>query len=152
MADVVDRATRSRMMSGIRGRDTRPEKAVRSFLHRAGFRFRLHVRDLPGRPDIVLPSHRVAIFVHGCFWHRHSNCRYAVTPGSRLNFWTEKFEANVQRDRKNIEALMESGWRVLLIWECALPRGRATYPELQQLVAEWISEADGSAELSAGRS
>ena len=99
MTDVVDRATRSRMMSGIRGRDTKPEKQVRSFLHRAGLRFRLHA-SLPGKPDLVFPKHGAVVFVHGCFWHRHAGCRYATTPSSNVDFWQAKFDANVARDKR----------------------------------------------------
>jgi len=117
--DVVDRATRSRMMSGIRGKDTKPELAVRSFLHRAGLRFRLHAR-LPGKPDLVLPRYRTVVFVHGCFWHRHEGCRYATTPASNAGFWQEKFAANVQRDARVKRQLEEAGWQVETVWACQL--------------------------------
>jgi DNA mismatch endonuclease (patch repair protein) len=119
MADVVDRATRSRMMSGIRGKNTRPELVVRSFLHRQGLRFRLHV-NLPGKPDLVFPRHRTALFVHGCFWHRHAGCRYATTPTSNAGFWRKKFQANVIRDEKVKKELRAAGWRVRVIWSCQL--------------------------------
>jgi DNA mismatch endonuclease (patch repair protein) len=119
MTDVVDRATRSRMMSGIRGRDTKPEKQVRSFLHRAGLRFRLHA-SLPGKPDLVFPKHRAVAFVHGCFWHRHAGCRYATTPSSNVDFWQAKFDANVARDKRVTRQLRKAGWRVLVVWECQL--------------------------------
>lgn len=115
--DVVDAATRSRMMAGIRGRDTKPELIVRSYLHRAGLRFRLHAK-LPGKPDLVLPKHRAAVFVHGCFWHRHEGCRYATTPVNNAAFWQEKFAANVRRDAKVKQRLEELGWRLLVIWSC----------------------------------
>jgi DNA mismatch endonuclease, patch repair protein len=105
-------------MSRIRSKDTVPEKTVRSVLHKMGFRFRLHRKDLPGRPDIVLPKHRLAIFVHGCFWHRHPNCKYAYTPKSRLSFWRRKFAENRARDRRNAVAVRHAGWRVLILWEC----------------------------------
>ena len=121
--DVVDRATRSRMMSGIRGKDTKPELIVRSFLHRAGLRFRLHAK-LPGKPDLVLPKHRAAVFVHGCFWHRHEGCRYATTPANNAAAWQEKFAANVRRDAKVRQQLEELGWRVLVIWSCELDERR----------------------------
>lgn len=117
--DVVDRATRSRMMSGIRGKDTKPELMVRSFLHRAGLRFRLHSK-LPGKPDLVLPKHGTVVFVHGCFWHRHEGCRYATTPVNNAAFWQEKFAGNVRRDVKVKLQLEELGWRVLIIWSCQL--------------------------------
>lgn len=120
MTDIVDGATRSRMMSGIRSHDTKPELAVRSWLHRAGLRFRLHVRDLPGSPDIVLPRWGAVVFVHGCFWHRHRGCARAATPSTRRAFWTAKFRSNVERDERNRRALRRLGWRTRTIWECSL--------------------------------
>ena len=107
-------------MSRIKGRDTAPELKLRSLLHRAGFRFKLHVRDLPGKPDIVLPKYRTAIFVHGCFWHRHESCRNATTPSTRTEFWQDKFDSNVERDRRNRAALEEADWNVIIVWECEL--------------------------------
>lgn len=118
--DVVDSATRSRMMANIRGKDTQPEVLVRKFLHAHGFRFRLHRADLPGKPDIVLAGLKTCIFVHGCFWHRHPGCRYATTPRTREEFWKEKFSGNVERDRRARQALEGLGWTVLTIWECNL--------------------------------
>jgi len=117
--DIVDRATRSRMMSAIRGRDTKPELVVRSYLHRSGLRFRLHSR-LPGKPDLVLPKYRAAVFVHGCFWHRHEGCRFSTTPASNANFWAKKFADNVRRDDHVRRQLAQLGWRVLVIWSCEL--------------------------------
>lgn len=117
--DVVDRVTRSRMMSGIRGKDTKPELVVRSFLHRAGLRFRLHVK-LPGKPDLVFPKFRTVVFVHGCFWHRHPGCRYTTTPANNADFWRVKFAANVARDERVTRQLEEQGWRVLVVWACEL--------------------------------
>ena len=105
-------------MAGIKGRDTRPELFVRRVAHKLGLRFRLHRKDLPGRPDLVFPRHQLAVFVHGCFWHRHPGCRYAYTPKSRIDFWTRKFTENVARDKRNEETLWKLGWRVLVIWEC----------------------------------
>jgi len=118
VADIVDRATRSRMMSGIRGADTTPERLVRSYLHRAGLRFRLHARDLPGSPDVLLPRWRTAVFVHGCYWHRHRGCRFATTPSTNRAFWRRKFAANEARDRRNVRRLRALGWRVITVWEC----------------------------------
>lgn len=117
--DIVDRATRSRMMSGIRGKDTKPERVVRSFLHRAGLRFRVHA-DLPGKPDLVFPRYSTAVLVHGCFWHRHQDCRYATTPASNAEFWAKKFAANASRDERVKQQLEGLGWRVLVIWSCQL--------------------------------
>jgi DNA mismatch endonuclease (patch repair protein) len=105
-------------MSGIRNADTRPELLVRRYLHAAGLRFRVHDRRLPGRPDIVLPKYRAAVFVHGCFWHRHTGCRFATTPSTRYEFWAAKFAANVARDASREEMLRAAGWRALTIWEC----------------------------------
>ena len=118
--DSLTREKRSWNMSRIRSQDTKPEKAVRSLLHHAGYRFRLHRKDLPGTPDIVLPKYRTALFVHGCFWHRHPGCRYAYTPKSRVDFWQKKFDENVARDQRNQAQLKEAGWHVLVVWECEL--------------------------------
>lgn len=118
MADIVDTATRSRMMSAIRGKDTSPEMSVRRYLHACGLRYRLHVRALPGQPDLVFPGYRTVIFVHGCFWHRHPGCRFATTPATRAEFWAAKFAQNVARDQAKAAALMAMGWQVLTIWEC----------------------------------
>ncbi len=118
MADIVSREKRSQMMSGIRSKDTKPEKLVRSQLHRAGYRFRLHDKRLPGKPDIILPKYKTVIFVHGCFWHRHPGCKYAYIPKSRTDFWQKKFADNVERDINVKEKLEKLGWRVMVVWEC----------------------------------
>ena len=107
------------MMSGIRGKDTKPEMIVRRALHRAGFRYRLHVKDLPGKPDIVLPKYKTVIFVHGCFWHMH-DCKYFKWPKTRTEFWKEKIEGNAQRDKIALKQLKDNGWNVLTVWECEL--------------------------------
>lgn len=120
MADVFDRSKRSAVMAAIRGRDTKPELIVRRYLHALGYRFRLHGTKLPGRPDIVLPRLKTVVFVHGCFWHRHSSCRFALMPRSNVKFWTEKLEGNVKRDARNSGRLRRLGWHVLVIWECQL--------------------------------
>ena len=118
MADVVDAETRSRMMAGIRGRDTKPELIVRRVLHRLGFRFRLHRRDLPGSPDIVLPRHRTVVLVHGCFWHVHSCSKGRVKPKTRAEFWENKRQGNVRRDRRVVRRLRRDTWHVITVWEC----------------------------------
>lgn len=115
--DIVSPETRSRMMRRIQGKNTGPEMAVRSAAHRLGLRFRLHVKDLPGRPDLVFPRYRTVVFVHGCFWHRH-DCSLAATPKTHMEFWQKKFDENVERDARNRRQLQKSGWRVLEIWEC----------------------------------
>lgn len=137
MVDVVDNATRSRMMSGIRGRNTKPEILIRSLLHRQGFRFRLHVRDMPGKPDIVLPRFRAVIFVHGCFWHGH-NCPLFKLPGTRPDFWREKIERNQKNDRRAKETLLASGWRVGIIWECAVRGAGKNIEGVAQSLAGWL--------------
>ncbi|WLH88727.1 very short patch repair endonuclease [Pseudomonas sp. FP453] len=128
--DVVDPATRSRLMAGIKGKNTKPELIVRRFLNAHGYRFRLHRRDLPGKPDILLPRLKACIFVHGCFWHRHANCKYAVLPKTRIDFWTKKLESNVARDRKVMEELTDKGWHVITVWECELKNPGSALPAL----------------------
>lgn len=118
--EKISSATRSRMMAGIRGANTKPEMQIRSGLHAAGFRFRLHARGLPGKPDVVLPKWKVAVFVHGCFWHGHAGCAYFQLPKTRIGFWTDKIAANAARDTRAIDALRAAGWRVAVVWECAL--------------------------------
>lgn len=116
--DNISKKQRSWNMSRIRSINTKPEIIVRSFLHRSGFRFRLHVKSLPGSPDIVLSRYRTAIFVHGCFWHRHSGCKFAYTPKSRIDFWNNKFMKNIERDKLKTIKLIELGWQVITVWEC----------------------------------
>lgn len=118
MVDSVSPAQRSRNMARIRSRDTTPELLVRSLLHRAGFRFRLHRKNLPGTPDIVLPKHKTVIFVNGCFWHQHPGCRRATLPKTNREYWIPKLLKNVVRDAKHLEQLKKANWRVLCLWEC----------------------------------
>lgn len=113
------------MMAGIRGKHTKPELAVRRFLHRMGFRFRLHGRNLPGKPDLVFPKYCAVVHVHGCFWHQHAGCRFAYTPASNREFWQTKLRQNVERDAKNDRALHELGWRSITVWECEVADSRA---------------------------
>lgn len=119
MIDVVSAETRSRMMSGIKGKNTSPEVIIRKALHARGFRFRIHVNNLPGKPDLVLPKYKAVIFVHGCFWHGHS-CRYFKVPKTRQEFWLDKIGKNKSRDNKNLLLLQAEKWRVLVVWECAV--------------------------------
>lgn len=120
MSDVHDKETRSYNMSRISGKDTKPEMIVRKFLHSNGFRFRLHVKDLPGKPDIVLPKYNTIIFVHGCYWHAHEGCKYFKIPKTRTEWWKNKLYSNKERDEGNIKELKEIGWKVIVIWECKL--------------------------------
>ena len=147
MADIVNSQTRSRMMAGIRGKDTKPEMALRRALHALGFRYRLHVRSVPGKPDINMPKYHAVIFVHGSFWHRHRGCRYTTTPSSRRDFWTAKFDANVARDIVVRSALSQAGWRVATVWECAL-RTEAGVMAARDIVATWLH--DGGLEIEVG--
>jgi len=118
MADKVSKKVRSRNMSAIKGKNTKPEMIVRRFLHHKGYRFRLHRKDLPGKPDITLARYKTVIFVHGCFWHQHKNCKNAVMPKTNVAFWQDKLNGNIVRDKKNTLLLQEKGWQVLTIWEC----------------------------------
>jgi DNA mismatch endonuclease (patch repair protein) len=120
MADVFSEEKRSWIMSRVKGRDTTPELAVRSIIHRHGYRFRLHRKDLPGCPDIVLPRHRNIVFVHGCFWHGHKGCRKSSRPATNREFWNAKIDGNIARDKKAVRRLRRSGWSVLVVWECEL--------------------------------
>ena len=117
-------------MARIGSADTSPELAVRRLLHRLGYRFRLHRRGLPGTPDICFPGRKKAIFVHGCFWHRHEGCRRTTTPVTRTSFWNDKFRKNVERDRANLKALRELGWSVMVVWECETAKPEALGPRL----------------------
>jgi len=120
MADVHDKATRSYNMSRIKGKDTKPEMLVRKFLFAQGFRYRLHDKKLPGKPDIVLPRYKTVIFIHGCFWHGHEGCKYYSIPKTRSEWWKEKINRNVTNDKKAVELLREIGWKILVIWGCEL--------------------------------
>ena len=137
MIDVVDSKTRSRIMAGIGGSNTRPELRLRKALHALGYRYRLHVRNLAGKPDIVLARHRAAIFVHGCFWHRHEGCRYTTSPATRPDFWQQKFQSNVERDKRNVASLRDIGWRVAVVWECSL-RTSSDLAAAVEDVSNWI--------------
>jgi len=148
MTDVMSAEKRSALMSRIKGKNSSPELLVRRLLWRAGFRFRLHARELPGRPDIVLPRWQVAVFVHGCFWHLHKDCRYSQLPATRHDFWKNKLEANRERDLRKTSALLASGWRVAVVWECAV---RADATTSVQLLEEWIRAGGTTLEVRAGQ-
>jgi len=126
------------MMSGIRSKNTKPELLLRRALHSRGLRYRLHGAKLPGKPDLVFAKHQAVVFVHGCFWHRHRNCCFATTPSTRPEFWTAKFSANIERDKRNIAALQQCGWRVATVWECALKGGNCS--RAAELVAYWLTQ------------
>jgi DNA mismatch endonuclease (patch repair protein) len=146
MVDVVDKTTRSRMMAGIRGKDTKPELALRRALHRLGLRYRLHATGLPGRPDILLPRHRAVIEVHGCFWHRHENCSFCTTPASNKRFWRTKFDETIKRDKRNLAALQKLGWRVVVVWECSVKEQGAEV--VAGRIAGWLQSARSFTEIS----
>ena len=147
MADVVSPTKRSQMMSGIRGKNSLPEMLVRKTLFALGYRFRLHRRDLPGTPDIAIPRLKIAIFVHGCFWHAHQGCRFAKTPSTRAEFWTAKLQANVDRDRLSAASLSAMGWRVLTVWECSTRDAKAA-ASMRQALQVWIENGALTGEIS----
>ena len=142
MTDIVDSATRSRMMAGIRSKDTKPEMALRRALHARGLRYRLHARNLPGRPDLVFPRYKAVVFVHGCFWHRHGDCRYTTIPATRPEFWLEKFSANVARHEAASAALREAGWRIGVIWECET-RDPSRLALVANALHRWLASGNG---------
>ncbi|MDH2053474.1 very short patch repair endonuclease [Achromobacter marplatensis] len=136
MVDFLSPSERSERMARIRGKDTRPEIVLRRGLHRLGMRFRIHGSGLPGKPDLVFPRYKVVVFVHGCFWHRHSECSIATTPKSNTSFWLQKFEKNVKRDRLVSAQLQELGWRVLVVWECELSTGHRALKTSEKIAEE----------------
>jgi DNA mismatch endonuclease, patch repair protein len=146
VADIVDKQTRSRMMAGIKGKDTKPELLLRKALHARGFRFRLHAKDVLGRPDLVFAKYHAVVFVHGCFWHRHTDCRYATTPTTRPDFWRGKFDANIARDGVVTSALLDSGWRVATVWECALRKPDIVNAAVEN-VSQWLLSGDRQIEV-----
>lgn len=137
MADVVDKATRSRMMAGIRGKDTKPEMLIRSELHRRGFRFRKNVKALPGKPDIVLSKYNAVIMINGCFWHGHE-CHLFKWPATRSEFWRKKIQGNIERDGRNIRDLEAAEWRVLIVWECEIKGMGRSVEEVVGNVVLWL--------------
>jgi DNA mismatch endonuclease (patch repair protein) len=147
MPDVVDAQTRSRMMSGIRGKNTKPELVVRRVLHRRGFRYRIHATALPGKPDMAFAGRRAVVFVHGCFWHGH-DCHLFKWPSSRVDFWRQKITRNQEKDAETDAALRLAGWRRLIVWECALKgRTRLTLERLGTLAGRWLETGRRHAEI-----
>ncbi len=137
MADIISKEKRSWNMSRIKGKDTKPELIVRSLLHKMGYRFRLHKKDLPGKPDIVLPKYQTVIFVNGCFWHRHKNCKYAYQPKSRIDFWEKKFSDTVERDTIKKAELEKLGWKVIIVWECEVK-----LPSIADTIKEQLEQSN----------
>ena len=152
MVDVVDASTRSRMMSGIKGKDTRQEVEIRKRLFALGFRYRLHEKKLPGKPDMVFPRYKAVIFIHGCFWHVH-DCHLFKWPTSRKAFWKKKLQGNRARDIENIEELKKLGWRILVIWECAYrKKGKTREIEIDRIVikgVKWLKSKSKYREIRA---
>lgn len=147
MTDVVDSETRSRMMSGIRGKDTRPELEIRHQLHGLGFRYRLHDKHLPGKPDLVLKKYHAVIFVHGCFWHRH-NCRLFKWPKTRPEFWKNKINRNHENDQKTLQKLQSTGWRVCIVWECSTGGADKNVRTISKDIANWLKGNKTMLEIS----
>lgn len=143
MADVMTPKQRSRCMAAVKGKDTKPEMIVRKYLFSRGMRFRVQVRKLPGNPDIVLPKYNTAIFVNGCFWHRHEGCKYFRLPKSNVEFWKEKIERNIERDKESMQALFDLGWKVVRVWECEL-RNKANREETLNKIYTSITSPNGS--------
>ena len=139
MADVHDKAVRSYNMSRIRGKNTKPEVLVRKYLFSKGFRFRKNDKRYPGKPDIVLPKYKTVIFINGCFWHHHENCRIAYKPKDNADFWQAKFDANVARDRKNEALLRDAGWKVIIVWECEIRNKELFNQRMEKLLSEIIT-------------
>ena len=140
--DIFSEEQRSYVMSRVGSKNTKPELIVRSFLHRLGFRFKIHEKNLPGRPDIVLPKHRCVVFVNGCFWHRHKGCPRASMPTTRVDFWQSKFERNISRDQKNLCLLKKAKWKVCLVWECEIDKISRRTEKLLELANEIIQPLD----------
>ncbi|UWR63895.1 very short patch repair endonuclease [Phaeobacter inhibens] len=149
MPDVHDKTTRSRNMAAIRGKDTKPELAIRRGLHARGFRFRLHAPYLPGKPDLVMKKYQATVFVHGCFWHMHDCPRFKMPSGGNAGFWRGKLLRNSQRDREVADALLAIGWRRFVVWECALVgKGRKDLPMVVETVAKWLASEAETGDIS----
>jgi DNA mismatch endonuclease (patch repair protein) len=147
MVDTVAPEVRSRMMAAVKSRDTKPEIEVRKALHALGFRYRVHAKVGNARPDVVLPKHRAAVFVHGCFWHAHNGCRHARMPASNVGFWREKMGRNVARDARNLRELGDGGWRVAVVWECGVRAIRGD--EVARRIADWLANGGEFLEIGA---
>ena len=141
--DTLSKEDRHWLMSRVKSKNTSTELLVRSFLHRNGFRFRLHVRGLPGTPDIVLPKYKTIVDIRGCYWHRHKNCKLATIPSSNYEFWGKKFQNNIDRDKKNTTLLRDAGWQVIILWQCEIESGRGLF-KLLSILQKQISIISGS--------
>jgi len=148
MVDIVDSLTRSRMMAGIKSRNTKPELLVRSLLHRKGFRFRIHVKDLPGKPDIVLPKYNSVIFINGCFWHGHKNCRFFKLPSTRPEFWKEKILKNQNNDARAVSLLLAKNWKVCIIWECKIRASKKEPDQIINIISDFLAGQEPFLELA----
>lgn len=148
MVDIVDSSTRSRMMAGIKSKNTKPELLIRSLLHNRGFRFRLHVKDLPGKPDIVLPKYHSVIFVNGCFWHGHKNCHFFKLPSTRTEFWQAKIFKNQVNDAKSIELLLNNNWRVCIVWGCSIRGAKKDLNKVINSISEWLLSTESFIEIT----
>jgi DNA mismatch endonuclease (patch repair protein) len=147
MTDIVDKETRSRMMSGIRGKNTKPEILIRKGLHARGFRYRLYTTKLPGKPDVMLPKYRALILINGCFWHAH-HCHLFKWPSTRKKFWEAKILSNTRRDKENLKYYRDTGWKTLIIWECALKgKTKLSLEFTLDLAAHWIKCERGNCEI-----
>ena len=142
MVDVVDKKTRSRMMAGIKGKNTKPEMLLRRALHAGGFRYRIHDAKLPGKPDLVFPMYEAVVFIHGCFWHQHPECWWNTTPAANAAFWKHKLGENAKRDKRTINELQEHGWRIAIVWECSLRL--APVENIADTVGSWLKTGDAS--------
>ena len=138
MADIVTKEKRSRMMAGIRGTNTKPEITLRKELYKRGFRYRNHSKGIEGKPDIVLRKYNALIFVHGCFWHGHENCKLFRLPKSKVEFWAEKIGGNIERDKRKMQNLLDEGWRILIVWECSIKGKKERIPATADLVENWL--------------
>jgi len=148
MADIVSKKKRSEMMSGIKGKNTKPELKIRSALHKLGYRYKLYDKKLPGKPDLVFPKYNAVIFIHGCFWHLH-NCHLFKWPSTRPEFWKEKITGNKERDEKNLQALKEMNWRILIIWECALKgKNKFDFGTTIKSISDWLKSSNQYAEIT----
>lgn len=135
------------MMAGIRGTNTKPELLIRSLLHKKGFRYRIHVKDLPGKPDIVLPKYRAVVFIHGCFWHGHKDCHLFRLPGTRTEFWQEKILRNQANDSRAVALLLASNWRVCIVWECSIRGARKDPEKVADTIEDWLSGTETFLEI-----